>query len=172
MNTTDAMTAAFILLAKSKLVSGRINSNMVYPRVRQWRVFFFCPELDAQLLDLPGPGVVIEDDPRDENGREHADDEADRQGHGEPLHRPRPELEEKYRRDERRHVRVEDGQEGFRVARVDGGARRLARPQFLPGALEYEHVGIHGHTDGEHDACDTRHRERGVEERHRPEQQD
>src|SRR5512139_1367650 len=93
MNATEAMTAGFILPTKSKLVSGRINSNMVYPRVRQRRVFFFCPELDAQFLDLPGPGEVVENDPGDEDRREHAGDDADGQRHGKPLHRSRPELE-------------------------------------------------------------------------------
>ena len=75
---------------------------------------------------------IVEDDPRDEDGGKHADHDADGQRHGESLDRPGPEAEEEQRRDEGGHVGVEDGQEGLRVAGLDGRPRRLSQPELLP----------------------------------------
>ena len=89
-------------------------------------------------------------------GRRTVDGHAQAQRHGEPLHRPRAEEEQGRRRDQRGHVGVHDGHEGLVVARVDGGADRLAQLQLLPDALQDQDVAVHRHPDPQGDPRDAR----------------
>src|SRR5512136_1684638 len=105
------------------------------------------PFLDAERLDLSVPDQIIENDPRHEHGGQYAVDEADGQCHGEPFDRPGPELEEEHGRYQCGDVGVENGDEGLSVARLDDRPGGLAQPDFFPGPLEDQHVGVHSHTD-------------------------
>jgi hypothetical protein len=75
-------------------------------------------------------------------------------------------LEEHEGGDERGDVGVHDGPERLVEAGGHGSARRLGRAQLLADALEDDHVGVHGHAHGEHDARDAGQRERRFEHRH------
>ena len=57
----------------------------------------------------------------------------------------------------------EDGGECVAVAVGYGVAQVLAGAEFFFGALEDEHVGVDGHTEGEHDTGDTGECEHGLE---------
>ena len=56
---------------------------------------------------------------------------------------------------DRGEVTVEDSRECVAVTLGDGLAQFLAVAQFLFGTLEDKHVGVHRHTEGEHDTGDT-----------------
>ena len=95
----------------------------------------------------------VEAQPRHDQGGEHAHHVADGQRHANPLTGLGP-TEEEERRDQRGEVGVEDRQEGLRNRPQWTPAWRLAQAEFLPDPLVDEHVGVHRHADGEHDAGD------------------
>ena len=58
-------------------------------------------------------------------------------------------------------VGVQDRQEGTVVAGCDGGLDGLTEAELFTHTLEDQHVGVHGHADGEHEARDAGEREDG-----------
>src|SRR5260370_14208791 len=137
-----------------------------------------CMVLVSSPLDADRGGAIlrfvddVEDHARDEEGREHRREETDQQRDGESLDRTGAELEEEERRDDRGHVGVDDRAEGAREAVLDSRADGLPVADLLSDALEDEHIRVHGHTEREDDAGDAGQGERGMEERHHPEQDD
>ena len=77
-----------------------------------------------------------------------------------------------HRREQGEHVRVEDGLEAKRVARVDRGAHGLAEADLLLDALEDDDVGVGRHPDGEDQAGDARQRHRDRDDVEEPPEQD
>ena len=57
------------------------------------------------------------------------------------------------------------------VAGVDGADDAAPDPRLLADALEDQHIGVHRHADGEHDAGDARQGERRLQQRERAEDQ-
>ena len=78
-----------------------------------------------------------------------------------------PERVEDRRRDEARHVRVEDRVPGAVEARLDRGRQRLADAQLFLHPLEDQDVRVDGHADREDEAGDA-----GEGQRHRDEPED
>src|SRR5512132_3080130 len=104
------------------------------------------PASDRKCVDvLPPPVLDLEDGVRHEDGGEDGDQKADDEGHGKPLDRTGPELEEEDRRDDDGDVRVDDRRERLGEAVLDRRLRGPAGPQLLADALEDEHVGIDRH---------------------------
>src|SRR5438552_2585357 len=130
-------------------------------------------DLNADRLRLLRCRVFeIEDHARHEKRGEHGGEEADEQRDGESLDRSRSELEEEQRRDDGRHVRVDDGAEGALESLLDRGANGLPFAQLLADALEHEHVRVHGHAERQDDAGDAGQRERRLEVRQHSETED
>ena len=97
----------------------------------------------------------VENQPGDHQGREHRDAQTNGQSHTEALDRTRAHDDQQHRRDQRRQVGIEDRSEGLVITRRDGTPHRLAGGQLLTHALVNKNVGIHRHTDGQHDTSDT-----------------
>src|SRR5215213_5156097 len=87
--------------------------------------------LDAAVLLLLVRKLPHEDRARDVDGREQVRQQAEDERDGEPAYRASAEDEQEQRRDDGRHVRVDDCDEGAREAEVYRGRHRLARAQFL-----------------------------------------
>ncbi len=100
------------------------------------------------------------------------DNEAEEQRGRKPADRPGPELEQERRTDERREVRVHQGQKHAREAGVDRRAHAAPGLHLLLDALEDEHVRVHAHPHREHEPRDARQRHRRAEVGHRAEQDD
>ena len=81
------------------------------------------------------------------------------------------EPEQHQRRDQRRHVGVDNGGHGAGVAGLDRSHRRFARPDLLADALVDQHVGVDRDADGEHDAGDAGQGQRGADQREDAEDQ-
>src|SRR5881275_2140296 len=94
---------------------------------------YHSPSLNAERLHLTvlARKLPHEDGARDVDGREQVGEQAEHERDGEAADRPRPEDEEEQRRDDGRHVRVDDGDEGAREANVDGRGHGLAGVQLL-----------------------------------------
>jgi hypothetical protein len=88
-----------------------------------------------------------------------------------PLTRTAGEGEQDAGGDEGGDVGVEDGGEGL----VEGGLKRggegFAIEHFFAQTFVDEHVGIHSHTDGEHDTGDAGHGQSELEQGHGAEQE-
>src|SRR5690242_17326796 len=110
------------------------------------------PSLNAQLLDLVSLIDDVEDDFRADQCREQIDRDAQTQRHGESLDWPSSEEKQRDPGDQRRHVGIDDGQQRLVVAPVDREPHTLTAPQLFPDPLENQHVRIHAHADGQHDA--------------------
>src|SRR5437763_11730339 len=104
--------------------------------------------LNAERLDaLPLAGQLPDEDrARDIDGREQVDDQTEHERDGEAANRPCAEDEQKERRDDGRHVRVNDRYEGAGEALLHGREHGLAHVQLFADALEDEHVRVYGHT--------------------------
>lgn len=91
--------------------------------------------------------------PGDHQGADHGRKHTDAQRHAEALHRAGRQHEQQRRRDQRGHVGVRDRAE--RALETGGQGRTPAGPVacgvLLPGAFEDQHVGVHGHADGQHE---------------------
>src|SRR3954454_8641664 len=90
----------------------------------------------AEAVERGLPGPLLADDPaqdgsRDDDRAEHRDEDADDQDEREATDDRRPERVQDGRRDEARHVRVEDGVPGAVKARLDGRRERLADAQLF-----------------------------------------
>src|SRR5689334_2565033 len=105
---------------KWKLVSCRI-----------WIMALVSPGSDRKPVERPAMGDEVVDQPREEDRGEQVRDQAERQRDGEALDRTGAELEQEQRRQQRRHVRVEDRAEGVLVPELDRRADRLAVPHLL-----------------------------------------
>src|SRR5437867_3009609 len=115
----------------------------------------------------------LDDDPTDDDGAEHAGDDADHERERESLDRAGAELIQDHTGDERSEVRVEDGSlERALVTRVDRSHQRLTRHGLLPDALENEHVRVDGDRHGQYNPGDARKRQRSLEPREDAEQED
>ena len=88
-------------------------------------------------------------------GEERAAD-TDYQGHGKTADGTRTEQNQDDTGDNSGQVRVEDGRERVLVTIADGSLQALTGTQLLLAALEDKHVGIHRHTERQHDTGDTR----------------
>ncbi len=93
-----------------------------------------------------------------QSGKEHcceerADDTDDKCG-GESLDRTCAVEEQDYCGDNRGKVGVEDGGECVGITVGDSLMDVLAGAELFLGTLEYKHVGVNGHTKGEHDTGD------------------
>ncbi len=108
----------------------------------------------------------VEGDAAEEDGREHGGDDSERQRDREATHRPGAELVENGRHDDGGQVRVDDGQVGPLETGPDSLHGPQAEGEFLADALEDEHVGVHGHADGQHNARDARQGQCGPERGH------
>ena len=105
------------------------------------------------------PEAILLDDPAEHRPAhgdrgEHRGEHADHQDQGEAADGRRPEPEQDARRDQARHVRVEDRVPGPVEAGLGGRRQRLARPQLLLHPLEDEDVGVDRHADREDEAGD------------------
>src|SRR6202011_2907066 len=96
---------------------------------------------------------------------ENRGDNADAERHGEAAHRPGADIEQHRRGDERGDIGIEDRRQGAGKAGVDGVDGAAARAYFLADALIDQHVRIHRDADREHDAGDTRQRQRRAQQR-------
>eukprot|EP01022_Parablepharisma_sp_SALTPOND_P017185 TRINITY_DN2694_c0_g2_i1.p1 TRINITY_DN2694_c0_g2~~TRINITY_DN2694_c0_g2_i1.p1 ORF type:complete len:1604 (-),score=291.28 TRINITY_DN2694_c0_g2_i1:31015-35826(-) len=106
-------------------------------------------------LGRPFGKPEVEEDARNENRREHGRQDTERQRDGKAADGPGTELVEDDRRDDRGHVCIENGQRGAGVALIHGGAGGKSLAQLLAYALVDQHVGVHGHTEGEDDTRNT-----------------
>src|SRR5215212_3719338 len=128
--------------------------------------------LDAAVLLLLVRKLPHEDRARDVDGREQVRQESEDERDGEAAYRPRAEDEKEERRDDCRHVRVNNRDEGAREAEVYRGRHGLSRAHLLSYALEDEHVRVHGHAYAEDDSGDAGQRQRRLEDDERGERQD
>src|SRR5450756_420529 len=122
--------------------------------------------LDALLRTVDQVEEEVRHEDRGEDRGEKADDEGD----GEALDGPRAELEQEEGGGDRRDVRVDDRAPGALEAEVDRGLRSLAVVHLLADAFEDEDVRVDRHADREDETRDARQRERRVDVRHRPEE--
>src|SRR5215475_4964035 len=89
----------------------------------------------------------VEQQAREEDGREEAGYQTHEEGDREAFHRSRPEVVEDARGDQHGDVGVDDRAKGAGESGVDRGPGRLADADLLTDALEDQDVGVHRHTD-------------------------
>ena len=147
-----AEDAEALLIVRHELVLGILERDAVAQGGLEGEV------LPLVVLHLPGVPHASE-----EHGCEEADEHADDERGGEAADRSCTEVVEDDTGDDGREVRVEDGAEGIAVTCLESLAQALAGPHFFLRALVDEHVGIDGHTQGEHHTGDTTHGERSLE---------
>src|SRR5918997_3404616 len=117
------------------------------------------PRPDFLLGDTHHPGREVEaavrdhaeKRPRDHYGREHAQDDAERQQDREASHRSAGECEEDKGGYQGRNVAVQDRGETFLVAGLYGGAGGLSAPGLLLYPLEDHDVRVRSDADREYD---------------------
>src|SRR6267143_4544614 len=112
----------------------------------------------------------IEDGTGHEERGEQVRQNADAQGDGEAADRAGPVPVQEDTRNQRGAMAVDDGVEGSLEASRDGRLHRPAMTQLLPDTLEDEYVGVHGHADGQCEACYSGERQRRMEISHRREE--
>ncbi len=109
------------------------------------------------------PGTAVEPAPLAEHLQEHAGHDqrrehrhhhTDGEGDTEAAHRPRGEEEQQDGGEQGGHVGVGDGAPGPLEPQLDGGGDRGPGVVLLLGAFVDEHVGVHGHPDGEDEPGD------------------
>src|ERR1035437_3786847 len=88
------------------------------------------------------------------DGGEHGGRDTDYKDEGEALDRGGAAEVKDRRRDQRRHVGVQDRVPSSVEARLYRGRKRLAGPQLFLGSLEDQDVGVDRHTYREHEARD------------------
>ena len=120
-----------------------------------------CQALSGDVLALLD--AVVEDESGDEDGRQHGGDDTDDERGREALDRTGAEEEEHDTRQEGGHLAVDDGGVGVLVTVGDGLAQTLAGLELFLDALIDDHVGIHGHTQGQDETGDTRQRQHSAE---------
>src|SRR5438105_15368746 len=76
---------------------------------------------------------------RDIDGRKQVDDETEHERDGETAYRPRPEDEQKERRDKGRHLRVNDRHKRAPKALIHSREDGIARVQLLADPLTDKH---------------------------------
>ena len=126
----------------------------------------------AELVDGGEPGHQVEEQTGQEHGGEQRGEHTDRQGDGESLDRAGAFPEQDHRHDQRGDVRVENRGISTVETEVDRVLDRLAALHFFADTFINQHVGVHGHTDGQDDTGDTWQGQRDVERRHGAEDQD
>src|SRR5689334_24591105 len=96
-----------------------------------------APGLDAQLrrAGRSPREYELEQRARDEDGGEDVRDQPEEEGRGKPANRPRAELEQERGGDDRRHMRVDNGDEHAVEARRNRLSGALLRRQFFADAL-------------------------------------
>src|SRR4026207_79827 len=112
--------------------------------------------LDAQLLDFTALVDDIENDLGADQGREQVDRDAKTQRDRKSLDRPGPEQKKGDARYERRHVRIDDGEQGLVVTSVHRQPDALSASQFFTDPLEDQHVRLHAPAHSHPDAGDAR----------------
>ena len=113
----------------------------------------------------------VEDHPRAEDRREHTQQDAEKQRHGEALELVAADQEQHDGHDQRRQVRVDNRARGAAEPVADGQAQRGAAIEFFADALENQHVGVDGHAHGEHQAGDARQAEGSLNGNHQRQNQ-
>jgi hypothetical protein len=98
--------------------------------------------------------------------------EAEEQRHGEPADRPGAELKQERRRDQRRHVRVDQRPEYAAEAGVDRRAHASLRLELFLDALEDQHVGIDADPHRQHETGDAGQCHDRADVGHQPQQDD
>ena len=122
--------------------------------------------LDADALGAALARPIFKDGPRHKNGREHGGHDTQRQGDGKTADGARAELVQEHRGDDGGQVRVGDGDGGALETGLDGRQGREPQVQFFAYAFVDQHVGVHGHTDGQHDTGDAGQGQGGAEAGH------
>src|ERR1700691_511218 len=113
--------------------------------------------LNAQrLTPLFAAQNPVEDDARNEYGREQIREQTESERDRETLHRAGSEQEQDGRRNDGGHVSVHNGDPGMAEALIHSGWRRLAVAQLFTDAFKNQHIGIYAHTDGKDHAGDSR----------------
>ena len=116
-------------------------------------------EIDLGFAEYPHHGQFgdpsllfgdIEDDARTEDGRIHTQDDAEEEGNGEATDLIGADVVEDDGRDQGGQVGIDDGGSGPTETVSDRHAQRGASAEFLADPLEDQHVGVDGHTDGQH----------------------
>src|SRR6185437_7158016 len=126
----------------------------------------------VQFLDQISAEEEIENEPRDDQRGEQAGGDTDGQRDAESFHRTGAHENQNDGRNQRRDVRVENGAEGAVIAGFERATQGFALGRFLANALENQHVGVDGHTYGEHDTGDAGQGQRGVDGGHDAQQDD
>jgi hypothetical protein len=80
-----------------------------------------------------------------------------------PLMGPVPKEEEDQTRQEGGNLSIENGRIRIPVSILDGRFQVLTGCQFFPDPFINQHVGIHRHTDGQHNTCNTREGEHSLQ---------
>ena len=101
----------------------------------------------------------------DKDRGKHRGGDADTEGQRKAAHRTCAESIQDDRRDNRRHVGVDDCGHRVREALAYGGLKRPSRVLFFADSLEDHDVGVDGHADAEHDTGHARQRQLRAGER-------
>ena len=110
--------------------------------------------VEGDVLALLQP--VVNDETGDEDGGKHGSDDTDDERGGEALDRTGTEEEQHETGEEGGHLTVDDGGVSVAVTILDGLADALAGTELFLDALIDDNVGIHCHTQSQHQTCDTR----------------
>ena len=108
----------------------------------------------------------MEEQARDEELREDRRDDTDHQRHGEAAHWTDTDVEQHQADQEGRDVGVENGRHRAFKASAYCLEQFLALVELFANALVDEHVGVDGHTEGQHDAAQTRQGDGRLHEQH------
>ena len=128
--------------------------------------------IEAWRFDDAALHEIAQDEACEADGGEQAEDDTDGQRDGEAADGACAEEHQHEGGDERGHVRVEDGDEGFLEAGIGGHTHGLAGAQLLTDALVDEHVGVDGHADGQEERGDNLQGDGGTNEDQRSGQKD
>ncbi len=102
----------------------------------------------------------VEDHARYQHRGKQVGKQTEGQRHRKPPHRTRTKQEQDHRRNDRRHVRIDDRDPRMRKPLLHRRRRRLAGPQLFANALKDQHIRVHAHTDRQNHARDSRQRQR------------
>ena len=112
----------------------------------------------------------VEDDSRHKHRRKQVGQQTERQRDCKALHRAAAEQEQNRRRDDGRHVSVDDRDPCMRKALIHRRRGCLACPHFFADTLKDQHIRVHAHTDGQNDSGNSRQRQRRPREAHESQQ--
>ena len=129
-------------------------------------------ELVGQGHGLASLDTVIKDDARNEDGGKDGGDDTDDEGGGKALHRTGTKDVEDDTGDEGGNLTVDDGAVSVLVTVMHGQGEALAGGEFFLDALVDNHVGVHGHTQGQDQTGDTGQGKDGAEAHQDTEQQE